>query len=235
VLQQSIQSVDQNDGLQLEQGDSTTSNTINDTVTSVPRPETPSTTQAPSEHAPSTNPTTPSSTQAALQPALATSAKAAHRSALPIMPALPRVTSKQSPTTIDAKSDSPKGISSDTKTESDAVSNGPDSEAPQENIEIGATAAAPAPSGPKSWANLFKGTAQGAARVDTGLAGASTTAAAGFVKANNESLSDALVSFSANAHGGKISFLEPRGLVNTGNMCYMNSVSLDHYTQAIKL
>jgi ubiquitin carboxyl-terminal hydrolase 10 len=237
VVQQSTQLVDQNEAQQPKHGDSTVSNTVDDIVTSVARPETPSTTQAPSEHAPSTNPTTPSSTQAALHPALATSAKATHRNAPhPIMPALPRVLSKQSPTISDAKSDSTKGISSDAKTESDAVANKPDGEAPHANIEAGVTDSAPAPSGPpKSWANLFKGPTQGPSRVDIGLPGTSTTASAGFAKANNESLSDALVSFSANTHGGKISFLEPRGLVNTGNVCYMNSVSLDHFTKVIKL
>jgi ubiquitin carboxyl-terminal hydrolase 10 len=142
------------------------------------------------------------------------------------MPALPRVLAKQSPiTTPEAKSDSPKAPSSDTKPESEAVANGPDAEAPQADAEAATAEPAAAPSGPKSWANLFKGPTQ-AARLDNGVTGSSTNAA-GFAKSNNESLADALVSFNANIHNGKISFLEPRGLVNTGNMCYMNSVSLD--------
>ncbi|KFY63218.1 hypothetical protein V496_04067 [Pseudogymnoascus sp. VKM F-4515 (FW-2607)] len=204
------------------QDDSTVSNTVDVIEASVPRPETPSTTQAPSEHAPSTNPTTPSSAQATLQP-VASSSKSAHRSVPPpIMPALPRVLAKQSPIAAEAKSDSPKAPSSDVKPESDAVANGPDGEATQGNAEAATTEPTPAPSGPKSWANLFKGATQ-ASRLDTGVAGSSTTTT-GFAKSNNESLADALVSFNANIHSGKISFLEPRGLVNTGNMCYMNSV-----------
>ncbi|KFY27775.1 hypothetical protein V493_03312 [Pseudogymnoascus sp. VKM F-4281 (FW-2241)] len=214
--------IEQNEVQQPGQGDSTVSNTVDATEAAVPRPETPSTTQAPSEHAPSTNPTTPSSAQATLQPVVS-SAKSAHRNVHPpIMPALPRVLTKQSPIAGEAKSDSPKGPSSDRKPESDAVANGPDGEAPQANAEAATAEPTPAPSGPKSWANLFKGPTQ-AARLDTGVAGSSTTAA-GFAKSNNESLADALVSFNANIHSGKISFLEPRGLVNTGNMCYMNSV-----------
>lgn len=149
------------------------------------------------------------------------------------MPALPKVLARQSPIAVEAKSDSPKAISSDTKPESDAVANGPDGEAPQANAEAATAEPAPAPSGPKSWANLFKGATQ-TARLDTGAAGSSTTAA-GFAKSNNESLADALVSFNANIHSGKISFLEPRGLVNTGNMCYMNSVSIGYRAQTIRL
>lgn len=42
------------------------------------------------------------------------------------------------------------------------------------------------------------------------------------------SLGEALSSFDIKdiQETSKLSFLEPRGLVNTGNMCYMNSVSL---------
>ena len=42
------------------------------------------------------------------------------------------------------------------------------------------------------------------------------------------SLSEALSSYSVveAKENSRIAFLEPRGLVNTGNMCYMNSVSV---------
>lgn len=216
--------VEQNDVPQPGEGDSTASKPVDATEASIPRPETPSTTQAHSEHAPSTNPTTPSSAQATLQPVVS-SAKSARNVPPPIMPALPRVITKQSPIAAEAKSASPKGPSPDIKPESDVVANGPDGETSQANDEAATAEPASAPSGPKSWANLFKGATQ-AVRLDTGAAGSSTTGA-GFAKSNNESLADALVSFNANIHSGKISFLEPRGLVNTGNMCYMNSVSIE--------
>lgn len=43
----------------------------------------------------------------------------------------------------------------------------------------------------------------------------------------NESLVDVLSSLGVGSEnsGNKVAFVEPRGLVNTGNMCYMNSVS----------
>lgn len=49
----------------------------------------------------------------------------------------------------------------------------------------------------------------------------------GFAPAKSGSLADALSSYSVTESNevAKIAFLEPRGLVNTGNMCYMNSVS----------
>lgn len=45
-----------------------------------------------------------------------------------------------------------------------------------------------------------------------------------FSKSNASSLAEALADFRI-ASGQKLAFLEPRGLINTGNMCYMNSVS----------
>lgn len=50
----------------------------------------------------------------------------------------------------------------------------------------------------------------------------------GITNTKTASLSEALSSYSvAEAReNSKVAFLEPRGLVNTGNMCYMNSVSL---------
>lgn len=44
----------------------------------------------------------------------------------------------------------------------------------------------------------------------------------------SESMSDVLASLGGESvrYSEKIAFLEPRGLVNTGNMCYMNSVRL---------
>lgn len=48
-------------------------------------------------------------------------------------------------------------------------------------------------------------------------------AASGFAKSNVNSIAEALQAYHV-AGGDKLTFLEPRGLVNTGNMCYMNSV-----------
>jgi len=45
----------------------------------------------------------------------------------------------------------------------------------------------------------------------------------GFAKANASSLAQALQAYRPGTPD-RLAFLEPRGLVNTGNMCYMNSV-----------
>ena len=47
------------------------------------------------------------------------------------------------------------------------------------------------------------------------------------VASKNDSLADVLNSLGPDVenYADKIAFVEPRGLVNTGNMCYMNSVS----------
>ena len=59
----------------------------------------------------------------------------------------------------------------------------------------------------------------------------------GVLPTKTESLADALSSYSVESirDSSKISFLEPRGLVNTGNMCYMNSVRLHSIEIVIKL
>ena len=80
---------------------------------------------------------------------------------------------------------------------------------------------------PKSWADLVRTrTVPQTAPNDQ----ASVDAIAqtnGFVTSKTGSLADALTSYDVenNSDSAKLAFLEPRGLVNTGNMCYMNSVS----------
>ncbi|KAL6702243.1 hypothetical protein J3F84DRAFT_357166 [Trichoderma pleuroticola] len=87
---------------------------------------------------------------------------------------------------------------------------------------------------PTSWANLF---AKPSTRAQTGLNGSaggeavngdSTDAAnnfpgSAFSISNASSLAQAIQSYQVE-NNDKIDFLEPRGLINTGNMCYMNSV-----------
>ncbi|KAI9684705.1 MAG: hypothetical protein M1829_000080 [Trizodia sp. TS-e1964] len=80
---------------------------------------------------------------------------------------------------------------------------------------------------PKSWADLVRSknskVVPNASLVPTN----GNTLAGDFGAPKTTSIADALNSFSIeknDADGSKISFLEPRGLVNTGNMCYMNSV-----------
>ena len=78
------------------------------------------------------------------------------------------------------------------------------------------------PAAPKSWANLFK---SGDIRAASTVVGASQAASTVSATGKNETLSDVLNDMNTVVEPpNKISFLKPRGLVNTGNMCYMNSV-----------
>lgn len=97
---------------------------------------------------------------------------------------------------------------------------------PVEAAPIEEARTAPAPAKPVSWAALLHKTASAQPKVAATPQATSPTeqAKSSLPKSNIEKLSDALTSFSAKTKDSKIAFLEPRGLVNTGNMCYMNSV-----------
>jgi ubiquitin carboxyl-terminal hydrolase 10 len=123
----------------------------------------------------------------------------------------------------------------------------PDSELekePQAAEKAELPAPAPAKSAPKLWAGLFAGSSAAAKAPSTGASSPSTTHAAatngpaestdnttGFISSNVKSLAEALRAYRV-GNGEKVVFIEPRGLRNTGNMCYMNSVSgLTHPVQ----
>lgn len=101
-----------------------------------------------------------------------------------------------------------------------------------------ASEAAPAPRAPPtSWANLFAKTPvaavvniNGENDVAGGADGASNADGSQGVitsppKAATNSAADAIRTFKVGGADKQNFFLEPRGLINTGNMCYMNSVS----------
>ncbi|ODA80695.1 hypothetical protein RJ55_03654 [Drechmeria coniospora] len=146
-----------------------------------------------------------------------------------IVPALPRPASKASST---SKPQDVTKVASDIQPHAPAAVNG----APPtvEEAAAGQTAEAKSPSvtsspakpAPTSWANLFaKPSAH--APVGGGGSGGSVNgggnAASAFSKTNASSLADAIRAYQVGSCD-KLSFLEPRGLINTGNMCYMNSV-----------
>ena len=86
-------------------------------------------------------------------------------------------------------------------------------------------AVTPARQAPKSWADLVRSQALPPAQSDASQA-PSTANSTTLPYGANESLADVLSSFEIPQANGtsKIAFLKPRGLINTGNMCYMNSV-----------
>ncbi|KAG6034136.1 hypothetical protein E4U41_006674 [Claviceps citrina] len=107
----------------------------------------------------------------------------------------------------------------------------PEADGPTEPVASTTTAK----TAPSSWAKLFSLPAnQNTPRyngvgVSAGKAGDSETAASmavsgsNFPPAHKSSLAEVIRSFCVDSNH-KVSLIEPRGLINTGNMCYMNSV-----------
>ncbi|OXV08654.1 hypothetical protein Egran_03583 [Elaphomyces granulatus] len=199
-------------------------------------PQTPTTTShAPSE-TDSTQPTTPSSVAPVVR--TPTQQSKISKPSVPLVPVVPIL--PPSPTT-------PRNPSKDGRRPPSETSITPKSsatlgaEGPATNTALEAsTAVIPSPSSvhgseepatvvppprapPKSWADLVRSKAQ--PRVVSAQEGPASEAG-GLAVSKSESMVDVLNSLGANVdqYSEKIAFLEPRGLVNTGNMCYMNSV-----------
>ncbi|KAL2261828.1 hypothetical protein VTK26DRAFT_3212 [Humicola hyalothermophila] len=200
-----------------------------------PRSETPSTQD---QDAPSTSATTPSSVQPPKPGKPATRPIARAVPAVPVIPALPKTGSKDATATANAEGSS-------TKNKVASESNGAQAGSPETNPhEVNGTTEAkpaeeaqpaPAPAKPKLWTGLFSKSSStpstsasataAQARPNGGAAEASNAAlaAGSFAKSNASSFAEALQAYRATSQD-RLAFLEPRGLVNTGNMCYMNSV-----------
>ena len=215
----------------------------------IPRSETPSTQGHPSEDTASTSPTTPTSSVQTQQTPTAAAAPTPSRPgasgarpampAIPVIPALPK-TSPKSAKPAGAVQDEPAAKDSVIERSSGSVAHqtaeetGTEVTAPAA-IAASAPAAAPIPAKPKLWSGLFgkpatpssssvNATTQdhvnGAATDGTGSA---SGAAGSFSKTHTSAVAEALDTYRV-GNASKVAFLEPRGLVNTGNMCYMNSV-----------
>lgn len=204
------------------------------------------------EHAekpPSTSPTTPRSVQRSragtatsttpTKPSTSTTS-AIRTVALPAIPALPKHLPKPSqaerPAVATVKEAADAGQSERERTELNAV----DAAADSQN-ENALEEAKPAPRvAPSSWANLFAKRAaaanvpssNGSSTDKTGVNGnegsSGTRESQSSPKSNADHVAEAIRAYQVGSLD-KVSFIEPRGLINTGNMCYMNSVCVTPY------
>lgn len=174
-------------------------------------PQTP-TLSAGGSDANSTQPTTPSS--APQRPSTRPQSQSKpSKPAVPVVPVLPVVPRQPAKDDVSRPSElTPK---------SEAAPTNEPAETPQDATE---TPEEPARSAPKSWADLVRSRASAKA---ASAQSSPATEANGLVAHQRKSLADVLTNLGddVSQYGDKVAFLEPRGLVNTGNMCYMNSVS----------
>jgi ubiquitin carboxyl-terminal hydrolase 10 len=209
-----------------------------------PDPVTPSTSAPPSE-VNSTNPTTPSSstTTATIAPTSQTHKRTTTKGAIipivpikpvlplkPLSPAQPRPATKKPLTpaaSIETTANIVKAVVDEAKdadpTETDSIK---PNEIDTSNDVNSATEETPTKAAPSSWAALFA-SRQAALAANAASATATTNASItnGVSKPKANTMAEALHLYKVE-NEEKIPFLEPRGLVNTGNMCYMNSVGL---------
>ncbi|KAJ5937200.1 hypothetical protein N7454_004855 [Penicillium verhagenii] len=175
----------------------------------IPKPLTPTTSISQSD-ANSTQPTTPSSV------AKSDAQQKTPKPTLPVVPVVPNVPATPRRQTKDSPSATSETPRSNAVTDTDANS---DSAITNEDLS---KPSSPTPATvPKSWAELLR--SQQAAK--SASAAASTQPSTATTQ-KSETLADILSSLGddVSKYSDKIAFLEPRGLVNTGNMCYMNSV-----------
>ena len=151
----------------------------------------------------------------------------------PVIPAIPNISTKP-PTNVASsppsqsnsaapeptitKTDSPESIQA-TQNQNDGANTSKDS--PKAHTHVRAS--------PRSWAELLRSKAPPASAAHISPVASSGPTSNDLQAPKAKSLSDALRLFVVDG-SVKVSFLEPRGLVNTGNMCYMNSVSTEGYT-----
>ena len=188
----------------------------------------------------STDPTTPSPALTPQTPKAQQLATPQPRHARPVLPVIPVVPilpfSPKAPKHAQRESTSLQSVASEPpKVDQDpeqltaapiTASTASDDKLSQqpENLEL-----APPPPPPKSWAELVRSTAPPKPQKSVGT---TSQVVNGLGPAKSETLSDVLntINVTATSSTARIAFLKPRGLVNTGNMCYMNSVRIKKTT-----
>ena len=148
--------------------------------------------------------------------------------AVPILPLSPKTSRhphRDSVSVVSMTSSTPQLESSSNQARrSSSVSVTADSEI---SPEVPAETLKPAspPAAPKSWADLVRSSNT---QKPSSAAASVSQLTNGLGPAKSVTLSDVLntIDVTASQTAARITFLKPRGLVNTGNMCYMNSVCI---------
>lgn len=181
--------------------------------------ETPATSQAPSEVDLGT--ATPSSTVAEASKVATpqSQAKKDSRSAVPVVPVVPAVPAARPKTASSEVTTSAATLAEQSVPAAEPAAAQTEASAETKSAEP----VTPAPkAAPKSWADLMRSKNSAVAAASSAVVNG-TGPTNGAAPSRASTLAGALKQFNVDDND-KIAFLEPRGLVNTGNMCYMNSV-----------
>ncbi|KAF2274477.1 cysteine proteinase [Westerdykella ornata] len=166
-------------------------------------------------------PTRPAASAPAIAPPSSKPAPSSHTrtATIPAVPMIP-LKSARAASVVSTTQKSTKSTSE--KTEAKKPDTQSSTGEAETTVEETPKASPPAKSAPKSWAELLRAKAAPAApHSPISADGIVTTNGHSAPKSN--SLADVLATFSVHAEK-KVAFLQPRGLVNSGNLCYMNSI-----------
>ncbi|KAF2757370.1 cysteine proteinase [Pseudovirgaria hyperparasitica] len=165
--------------------------------------------------APSTPPSSATAPESDKTPTVKSHTRSSTIPAVPIVPLRPAVPQSQ-------KSPRPNVNGNATDSSTEPTTDFAASQSTVVGSEQAATVSSP-PAAPKSWAELVRLKNPAAAVQASPAAANGASGSNGFPINKNATISDVLTAYTVESDN-KVAFLEPRGLVNTGNMCYMNSI-----------